>query len=485
MTVKTNTLFNLVRFAPSEGAYLDRKLGSRGELFFDRDAETLRLYNGKDTGGIVLARNDLSGINTAALRQAVINTKIATVTYTVTITGPQGNDSGNKYNFNGIYKPVLNFVTGYTYVFNQSNNTNVYYPNANGTTQNRHPLNFSSDNLSGVRGGGTAYTTDVIYKLDGAVVTYAVYNSVAFDTAVIRTVQITVTNSTPAVLYYWCFNHLAMGNEIAVADPGSGTGQTSVSVGATVPDEPESGNLWLDTNTGFLYVYIDDGTSTLWMQPAYPQPDIGNISFNATTIDSTDSSAITFQPAVTFNSDVTVENDLRIRTNLVATQDYVDQAVSGVIVGALNISPASIGLGNVTNESKATMFANPTFTGTTVLQQTVEVLNTKTGATGTVVHDFLTGAVWYHSSMSADFTANFTNIPTTNDKAISIVLILNQGISGCYATAVQINGAAQTIKWLAGVSPTVSVSKIDILSFTLIRTGSAWTVLGSMSSYGA
>lgn len=491
MTVKTNTLFNLVRFAPSEGAYLDRKLGSRGELFFDRDAETLRLYNGKDTGGIILARNDLNGINSAALKQAVINTKIATVTYTTTITGPQGNDSGNKYNFNGIYKPVLNFVTGYTYVFDQSNDTNVYYPNANGTTQNRHPLNFSADNLSGVRGGGTAYTTNVIYKLDGEVVTYAVYNSVAFDNANTRTVQITVTNATPAVLYYWCFNHLNMGNEIAVADPGSGTGQTSVSVGSTVPDEPESGNLWLDTNTGFLYVYIDDGTSTQWMQPSYPQPNIGNISFDVTTIDTTDSSAITFQPAVVFNSDVTVENDLRIRSNLVATQDYVDLAVAGVVVGALNINPATIGLGNVTNESKATMFTAPTFTGNitlngaTVLQQTSEVLNTKTGATGTVVHDFSTGAVWYHSSMSADFTANFTNVPTADNKAISIVLILNQGASGAYATAVQIDGAAQTIKWLAGVSPTVSVNKIDILSFTLIRTGSAWTVLGSMSSYGA
>ena len=485
MTSKTNTIFSLVRFTPNLADYLDRKLGSRGELFFDSEADTLRLYNGRITGGIPLARNDLVGVSTAALKQAVINTKIATVTYAVTITGPQGNDTGNKYNFNGVYKPALNFVTGYTYVFDQSNNTNVYYPNANGTTQNRHPLNFSSDNLSGVRGGGTAYTTDVIYKLDGTVVTYAVYNSVAFDTAITRTVQITVTNSTPAVLYYWCFNHLNMGNEIAVADPGSGTGQTSVSVGATVAEEPESGNLWLDTNTGFLYVYIDDGTSTQWMQPSYPQPDIGNISFNATTIDSTDSSSIVFQPAVTFNSDVTVENDLWIRTELVATQTYVDQQVAGVIVGALNISPSTIGLGNVTNESKATMFTSPTFTGTTVLQQTVEVLNAKTGATGTVDHDFSTGAVWYHSSAVADFTANFTNVPTTDNRAISVVLVLNQGSSGYYATAVQIDGAAQTIKWLAGVSPTVSVNKIDILSFTLIRTGAAWTVLGSMSSYGA
>jgi hypothetical protein len=490
MTSKTNTIFSLIRFTPNSGDYLDRKLGSRGELFFDSEADTLRLYNGQATGGISLARNDLSGINTNALKQAIVDTTVATVVYTVTITGPQSPDTGNKYNLNGIYRPTLNFVTGYTYVFDQSNDTNVYYPNANGTTQNRHPLNFSADNPSGVRGGGTAYTTDVIYKLDGVAVTYAVYNSSAFDTANTRTVQITVTNDTPATLYYWCFNHLAMGEEIAVADPGSGAGGATVSVGDTLPEDPISGNLWLNTNNGFLYVYIDDGTSTQWIQPSYPQPSIGNFSFDVTTLDTTDSSGITVVPAVTFNSDVTVENDLRIRTNLVATQDYVDQAVAGVVVGALNITPATIGLGNVTNESKATMFTAPTFTGnitlsgTTIIQQTVEVLNTKTGATGTVDHDFSTGSVWYHSSAVADFTANFTNIPTTSNRAISVVLVLNQGSSGYYATAVQIDGASQTIKWLAGVSPTVSVNKIDILSFTLIRTGSSWAVLGSMSSYG-
>jgi hypothetical protein len=130
------------------------------------------------------------------------------------------------------------------------------------------------------------------------------------------------------------------------------------------------------------------------------------------------------------------------------------------------------------------MFTSPTFTGTTTLQQSTELLNTKTGATGTVTHDFSTGAIWYHSSISANFTANFTNVPTTADRAISVVLILVQGATPYIPNAVQIDGAAQTILWQDNTVPTGNANKRDLTSFTLVRTGSTWTVLGSLSTYG-
>jgi len=128
---------------------------------------------------------------------------------------------------------------------------------------------------------------------------------------------------------------------------------------------------------------------------------------------------------------------------------------------------------------------NPTFTGTVTLQQTTEVLNTKTGATGTVTHDFSTGSIWYHSSISANFTANFTNVPTTNNRTIVCTLVLAQGATAYVPNAVQIAGVAQTIRWLgaAGV-PSGNSGQTDIVSFTLIRTGSAWTVLGSLTTFG-
>jgi hypothetical protein len=71
-----------------------------------------------------------------------------------------------------------------------------------------------------------------------------------------------------------------MGNSITVADPGSGAGDAgvSVSVAATVPDSPSQGNLWLDTTTGILYVYYNDGDSEQWIQPVFPFPDVSNLA---------------------------------------------------------------------------------------------------------------------------------------------------------------------------------------------------------------
>jgi hypothetical protein len=160
---------------------------------------------------------------------------------------------------------------------------------------------------------------------------------------------------------------------------------------------------------------------------------------------------------------------------------FTNPAFTGTPTG---ITATHVGLGNVTNESKATMFTNPTFTGTGTFQQTTELLDTKTSATGTVTHDFSTSAIFYHSSISANFTANFTNVPTTNNRTIVVSLLLAQGATAYIPNAVQIDGSAQTIKWQGNIVPTGNASKVDIVSFTLIRTGSAWTVLGSLTSYG-
>jgi hypothetical protein len=122
--------------------------------------------------------------------------------------------------------------------------------------------------------------------------------------------------------------------------------------------------------------------------------------------------------------------------------------------------------------------------GLTTLTYTSEKLNTKTSATGTVTHDLSTGSVFYHSSISNNFTANITNVPTTNDRAIGVTLVLAQGVTPYMSTALQIDGNAQTIKWVNNSTPTGTASKVDIVGFSLIRTGSAWTVLGQYSTYG-
>lgn len=54
---------NNIRIIPQESDFLDRKVGSRGEIFYDRARNTLRLYTGNVAGGISLAKEDLTNVS--------------------------------------------------------------------------------------------------------------------------------------------------------------------------------------------------------------------------------------------------------------------------------------------------------------------------------------------------------------------------------------------------------------------------------------
>jgi len=340
-----------IRIIPRTDDFLDRNFGNSGEVFFDKDSNSLRLYDGDFQGGFTVLTNQ-------NLQNNLTDSGVAIVEYTVTVgTDPEGIESGNKYFINGVYKPKLNFVVGYTYIFNQNDQTNEYFPNPEGGANNQHPLNFSSDNINGELGtDGTAYTTNVVYKLNNEVVTRQRYYD-RFAGATQRSVQITVVSATPTTLYYWCTSHTDMGNEITTAQPGTGSGG-SISVSSTPPEDSENGALWFNSETGKIYVYIQDDDSIQWVQPTYPIPtaltdlgiadgtigqvlttdgagnftfedsggggSVGNFTLDASIITTDDSSGISIVPATTFNSDVTVENDLNVSNtayagNFVAT----------------------------------------------------------------------------------------------------------------------------------------------------------------------
>ena len=264
----SSPIFNFYRLLPRKSEFLDRRIGGIGEFFYDQDSQSLRLYDGRTPSGIpIVSQNNLL--------EQIVGTDTATVTYTITITGPTAPDVGNKYNFDGVYKPTLNLIVGYTYVFNQDDLTNVYFPNANGTTVNPHPLQFSEDDANGLLADGTLYTFNVVYRLDDVTVTRERYTGVAFNTATKREVWLTVSSETPQTLYYYCANHLNMGSTITTADPGSGGGgggNVTVSVSDSLPSNPVNGNLWLNTNNGSLYVYVTDTDGSQWIQPAVPYP---------------------------------------------------------------------------------------------------------------------------------------------------------------------------------------------------------------------
>jgi len=124
--------------------------------------------------------------------------------------------------------------------------------------------------------------------------------------------------------------------------------------------------------------------------------------------------------------------------------------------------------------------------GRTDVSEIRETVSSVSISTGVLTCDYTSGCVFYIASMSgvtANFSVNVTNVPTDNNYAITISIIVNQGATGRYPSSLTINsGSSETIKWVNNTAPSVNANKIDIYNFTLIRVSSAWVILGSASN---
>jgi hypothetical protein len=194
-------------------------------------------------------------------------------------------------------------------------------------------------------------------------------------------------------------------------------------------------------------------------------------------------------------------------TTQIATTAFVSTAVSNLINGAGpafdTLSELASVLGNdanfattVTNSLAAkaplsspsftgTLSAeSATFTGTLDVQEIRETINDVTLSSNAGTFDWSTGNVFFiGTAPSANMTFNLTNVPTDNGKIMSVTVFVTQGSTGYIPSTLNINGSSATIKWVNGTNPvpTSQAGKIDIFAFSLIRRGSAWTVLGSSS----
>jgi len=113
---------------------------------------------------------------------------MAIKTYTVTVANP---GAGNRYYIDGVLQQTVNLIEGYTYRFDQSDNTN-----------GGHPFKFSTTS-NGTHGGGSEYTTGVtINGTPGQAGSYT---------------EINVAIGAPQ-LYYYCQYHSGMGGQANTVD---------------------------------------------------------------------------------------------------------------------------------------------------------------------------------------------------------------------------------------------------------------------------
>lgn len=161
---------------------------------------------------------------------------------------------------------------------------------------------------------------------------------------------------------------------------------------------------------------------------------------------------------------------------------------SSVLAGTIAAHPSGSGL-LINGASGAPVYvdnligANTSeFLGPINVQAIREKVIDSTITSNVMTCNYTYGGIFYQGTApSANFTVNVTNLPTDNGNAITVSVFVTQGSTGYYPSALQIGGASQTIKWAGGSAPTPTSSsgKIDVFTFTMIRRGSSWTVLGS------
>lgn len=431
--------------------------------------------------GQVLKWNGAFWTNSADLQgtQTGTDTSLSPkINMVVTIVGPQSPDTGNKYRINGEYKPSLVLQRGYTYVFDQSDDTNVYFPNPNGTTPNPHNLNFSADNLNGERDGGTTFTTNVVYKLDNTVVTRQVYNSAAFNSATSRTVEITIANNFPTTLYYWCYNHRNMGNNIHFSNPkligladvaisGVSTGEVLKYDGTQWVNAPDlSGSSASDSFrtiaiAGQANVVADSPTDTLTLVAGSNITLTSNSASDSITIAATAPTPTTY----TFNTQ-TASGGVKVRlagsdntTQDVLFEEGANVSLTRVDANTISISASLSGAGVATSFSTIAVSGQPNV----IADSSADTLTLIAGTNISLTTDATNDTITINNTQTVQQQNTFANIVvqaqptvTADIPADSLTLVGAGGIT------ITTNATTDTITFTGTTVPTVLDDLTDV-----------------------
>ena len=156
---------------------------------------------------------------------------------------------------------------------------------------------------------------------------------------------------------------------------------------------------------------------------------------------------------------------------------YADIRTAGITATTLNTS------GLITAPGGLTASGAVSLSGTVDIQEMREQIVDVTLASNVGALDWTAGNIYYiGTAPSANMTFNATNVPADASKALTINVLVTQGSTGYIPTTFQIAGTNQPIRWNGGVTPvaTSSAGKLDIFTFTLLRTSAgAWIILGS------
>jgi hypothetical protein len=162
-------------------------------------------------------------------------------------------------------------------------------------------------------------------------------------------------------------------------------------------------------------------------------------------------------------------------------------ATGGNVTGNLVFTTGRLGLGGQPNTLLHVQ-------GTTTLQEVIEKINlSATALSANLNFDILNQPILYlTSSATANSTINFRANSTVavdtllkTGQAITVSLLVTNGITAYRVLDLQVDGVVQTPKWAGGSAPSSgNPLSVDLYTFTIIKTTTAtFTVLASQQKY--
>lgn len=281
---------------------------------------------------------------------------------------------------------------------------------------------------------------------------------------------------------------------------------------ATAPSSPANGDIWIESDNGDVgYVY--DSSSATWITfkgdlPPDATTSVKGIVMLESATNSTSTTKAATPQAVKLTYDLALVASSQSPATLATTKGDIFAAtaantVSRVGVGAnetiliadslesagvrwsSTITPTTLNVGGAATFNGASTFnASATFNGTINAQEISETVVPITLASNVGTMSWTDGNIFYIATApSAAMTFNITNVPTTNNRIMTVNVFVTQGATGYIPSTFEIDGASQSIKWPGGnaPTPTSSAGKIDIFSFTMQRSTGAWIVYGASS----
>ncbi len=152
---------------------------------------------------------------------------------------------------------------------------------------------------------------------------------------------------------------------------------------------------------------------------------------------------------------------------------------NGLISGSSQIS----NLGYAITGSN-TFIGEQTINGSLIIEGVSEVITVDGGFNGNRTFDYTSGSIFYLTGLTGNGIWNVNNVPTTNNRTLTLTYVIEQGVTPYSGSQYQINGSNVTVKWVDNTIPTGSANNTEIIGLTAFRVGSSWNVIGSLSTFG-